>query len=125
MEKQNQILEAALQVKNRDGTAHRSSGGVIQIHPTATWPKLGDDGPGGREVEKLCEKYDEICGIARDGEGMTEKERLMTLKTGLKGSFKIQIAAFSNSFITGLTCVDTIVEQCKKDDTKFKLECEF
>ena len=36
MEKQSQILEDALQVKNRDGTAHRSSGGVIRIHPTAT-----------------------------------------------------------------------------------------
>ena len=88
MEKQSQILEAALQVKNRDGTAHRSSGGVIQIHPRASWPKLGDGGPGGRALEELYDKYEEICGIARDGEGMTEKERLMTLKTCLKGSRK-------------------------------------
>ena len=53
MEKQNQILEAALQVKNRDGTAHRNSASVIQIRPEITWPKLGDDGLGGREVEEF------------------------------------------------------------------------
>ena len=37
-------------------------------------------------MEEFYDKYEEICGIARNGEGMTEKERLVTLKTCLKGS---------------------------------------
>ena len=84
MEKQTQILEAALAAP-RSSAAPRGGTGVIQVRPEIHWPKLGDDGPGGREVEEFYEKYEEICGIARDGQGMTEKERLLTLKNCLKG----------------------------------------
>ena len=63
MEKQNQILEAALAAP-RGSAAPRGGTGVIQVRPEIHWPKLGDDGPGGREVEEFYEKYEEICGIA-------------------------------------------------------------
>ena len=43
-------------------------------------------GFGGREVEEFYDRYEEVCGIARDGEGMIEKEQLMSLRTCLKGS---------------------------------------
>ena len=64
MDKQTQILEAAL----KDRGSKRNTAGVIQINPKVTWPMLGDDGPGGREVEEFYDWYEEICGIARDGE---------------------------------------------------------
>ena len=79
MDKQTQLLEADL--KNRGS---KQGSAVIQVNPKVIWPMLGDDGPGGREVEDFYKRYEEVCGIARDGEGMTEKEKLMTLKTCLK-----------------------------------------
>ena len=53
MEKQNQILEAALTVKHREGAAGRGSSGVIQVRPEIHWPKLGDDGLGGSRSRRV------------------------------------------------------------------------
>ncbi len=61
---------------------------TIRVEPRVQWPKLGDDGPGGEEVIEFYEKLEEIYGLANDGKGMPDKERLVSLKTCLLGSRK-------------------------------------
>ena len=36
----------------------RPQGSTIRIEPRVTWPKLGDDGSGGREVEEFYKKLE-------------------------------------------------------------------
>ena len=66
----------------------RPQGSTIRVEPRATWPKLGDDGSGGREVEEFYEKLEEIYGLANSGKGMSTKEMLVALKSCLHGSRK-------------------------------------
>ena len=61
---------------------------TIKVEPRVTWPKLGDDGPGGKEVEEFYERFEEICNLANNGQGMADKEMLVTLKNCLSGSRK-------------------------------------
>ena len=59
---------------------------TIRVNPTVQWPKLSDDGPDCREVEAFFESFDDTCGLANDGAGMADKERLKVLLSCLKGS---------------------------------------
>ena len=83
-EKQNQLLELALD--KPIGGKSRSS--TIKVEPRVQWPKLGDDGPGGKEVEEFYEAFEDICGLANNGTGMPDKEMLVALKSCLSGSRK-------------------------------------
>jgi hypothetical protein len=64
----------------------RPQGSTIRVEPRVTWPKLGDDGIGGREVEEFYDKLEEIFGLANNGKGMSSKEMLVALKSCLVGS---------------------------------------
>ena len=66
----------------------RPQGSTIRVEPRVTWPKLGDDGTGGREVEEFYDKLEEIYGLANSGKGMAAKEMLVALKSCLHGSRK-------------------------------------
>ena len=68
---QTELLKAVL----NKPTAPRST---IRVEPKVYWPKLGDDGAGGREVEEFYDKF--------YGQGMRDKEMLVTLKTCLHGT---------------------------------------
>ena len=59
---------------------------TIRVNPTIQWPKLGDDGPERREVGEFFEAFEETVGLANDGAGMSDKERLKVLALCLKGS---------------------------------------
>ena len=59
---------------------------TIRINPSVTWPKLADEGPDSREVSEFFDKFDETCGLANDGRGMTASERLTVLASCLKGT---------------------------------------
>ena len=59
---------------------------TIRVEPKIHWPHLGDDGPGGREVEDFYDRFEEICGLANNGQGMSDKEMVITLKSCLHGS---------------------------------------
>ena len=72
MERQTQILEKL------SSRAEHTRTSTIRVEPRITWPKLGDDGPGGKEVEGFYEKFAEICGLANNGQGMADKEMLVT-----------------------------------------------
>ena len=74
LDKQTQLLERALDKP-------RVASSTIKVEPKVFWPKLGDDGPGGKEVEEFYEKFEEICSLANDGTGMSDKEMLVALKT--------------------------------------------
>lgn len=65
-----------------------SRGSTIRVEPRVTWPKLGDDGTGGREVEEFYDKLEEIHGLADSGRAMTPKKQLVALKACLHGSRK-------------------------------------
>ena len=71
-------------MEKAEGPRHHAS--TIRVEPKVIWPKLGDDGAGGREVEKFYESYKEICGLANNGKGMSDKEMLINIKTCLHGS---------------------------------------
>ena len=45
----------------------RPHGSTIRVEPRITWPKLGDDGSGGREVEEFYDKLEENYGLANSG----------------------------------------------------------
>ena len=73
-------------IEKEAGPRHNAS--TIRVEPRVTWPKLGDDGPGGQEVNEFYDKLEEICGLANNGKGMMDKEMLLTLKNCLHGSRK-------------------------------------
>jgi len=79
VDKQNILLERVL-------TQKKPPGSTIRVEPKVFWPKLGDDGPGGKEVEEFYDKFEDICGLANNGTGMSDKEMLIALKTCLTGS---------------------------------------
>ena len=56
---------------------------TIRINPTVKWPTLADDD---QDVEEFFEQFDELCGLANDGEGMSDKERLKVLLSCLRGT---------------------------------------
>ena len=57
--------------------------GVIRIEPKAHWPILNNDD---LEVEEFYEAFESICGLANDMRGLAPMERLLALKTSLRGS---------------------------------------
>ena len=59
---------------------------TIRVEPNVKWPHLGDDGPGGDEVERFFEKFEEVCSLANNGIGMPNKEIIIVLKNCLHGS---------------------------------------
>ena len=59
---------------------------VLQVKPEIKWPKLGDDGPGGKEIEIFYERFEEVASICNDGEGMSDREMLLVLKSNLSDS---------------------------------------
>ena len=59
---------------------------TIRVNPTIQWPKLTDEGPDSREVEDFFDKFEDTCGLANDGAGMSDMERLKVLASCLKGS---------------------------------------
>ena len=61
---------------------------TIRVEPRVVWPKLDDHGSGGREVEEFYTRFEEICNIANDGEGMADREMIIALKNSLHGSRK-------------------------------------
>lgn len=61
---------------------------TIRVEPKVYWPKLGDDGPGGNEVEDFYEKLEDICSLANNGQGMSDKEMLVAMKSCLSGSLR-------------------------------------
>ena len=65
--KQTELLERVLD-------RPKSQGSTIKVEPRVYWPKLGDDGPGGKEVEEFYESFEGICGLANNGTGMSDKE---------------------------------------------------
>ena len=82
IENQTQMFRELLE--KTSGAKKRSS--TIRVEPRITWPTLGDDGPGGREVKDFYDKFEEFCSLANDGEGMVDREMLIALKNCLKQS---------------------------------------
>ena len=60
---------------------HKSA--TIRIDPTVKWPVLTDDV---QDVQEFFESFEEFCGLASDGEGMSDKEMLKVLLTCLRGT---------------------------------------
>ena len=78
------VMQTMATIAEKQSTKKLSS--TIRVNPTIQWPKLSDDGPDCREVERFFESFDETCGLANDGAGMSDKERLKVLSGCLKGA---------------------------------------
>ena len=50
--------------------AAKRKSSVLQVKPEINWPELGDDGPGGKEIEVFYERFEEVGSICNDGDGM-------------------------------------------------------
>jgi len=79
MERQTELLSAVL-------NKPKTPSSTIRVEPKVYWPKFGDDGPGGNEVEDFYEKFEDICSLANNSQGMSDKEMLVALKSCLHGS---------------------------------------
>ena len=77
-----QALAKAAQHPQKPAPLHST----IKVNPTIKWPELGDGGSGGKEVEEFYEKLEEIFRLANDGAGMPWPERLISLRSCLRGS---------------------------------------
>ncbi len=82
IESQQKLVQAVLDKPKQETRS------TIRVEPKVYWPKLGDDGPGGKEVEEFYDKFEDICSLANNGSGMPDKEMLVALKSCLHGSRK-------------------------------------
>ena len=87
MERQTGLLEKAL---NRP-QENRRTNSTIKVEPKVQWPHLGDDGPGGKEVNEFYNTFENICGLANNAQGMADREMLVALKSCMAKS-KICVA---------------------------------
>ena len=55
--------EALLKIADKPVQAKKPSS-TIRIEPKIVWKHLGDDGPGGDEIEKFYESFEDNCGLA-------------------------------------------------------------
>eukprot|EP00435_Cladocopium_sp_Y103_P053296 s165_g17.t1 len=76
LEKQTQVMAEALTKKTKRST--------IQVSPKVSWPMLDDDCSDYRSVQEFYDTFEATIGLANDGEGMTDMEKLTTLKACLK-----------------------------------------
>ena len=77
-----QVMQTLVEKQGKD----KKLASTIRVNPTISWPKLGDDGPDCREVAEFFESFEETVGLANDGAGMSDKERLKVLALCLKRS---------------------------------------
>lgn len=70
----------------RNAPRHQST---IRVEIRVVWPKLGEDGGGGREVEELYEKFESIVIIANNGEEMPHEDMLIAFKSSLHSQLSI------------------------------------
>ena len=80
-EKQNELMEKML-----DRNSQPKLASTIKVEPRVTWPKLSDDAGGGREVEDFYNKFEGLCMLANNGNGMADREMLVALKQCISGS---------------------------------------
>ena len=76
LERQTQIMAEVLGKKSKRST--------IQVSPKVSWPMLDDDCSDYRSVQEFYDTFEATIGLANDGEGMTDMEKLTTLKACLK-----------------------------------------
>ena len=84
--KQVEVFKELIQAAQKTPTAAKKKSSVLQVKPEIKWPKLGDDGPGGKEIEIFYERFEEVASICNDGEGMSDREMLLVLKSNLSDS---------------------------------------
>ena len=87
IEKQTTVMAAALKegmVAARE--QHPKKQGVFKVQPTFKWPVLGDEGPDAKEIKEFYDKYEQVCGLCNDGQGMNAADHLTTLESCLRGA---------------------------------------
>ena len=76
IEKQTKVMAEALGKKQKRST--------IQVSPKVHWPTLDDECSDYRSVQEFYDSFEATIGLANDGDGMTDMEKLTTLKACLK-----------------------------------------
>lgn len=61
-------------------------GFAIKAEPWVKWPTLGDESVGGRDVKDFYDRFEEIVGLANNGQGMDKNKMMSALKGCLYGS---------------------------------------
>jgi len=65
LDAQNELMQAIVDNTNRP---QKAPGSTIRVEPKIVWPKFGDQDHGGQYVEEFYEKFEEVCGLANEGQ---------------------------------------------------------
>ena len=71
LEKQTRVMTEAL--------TRKSKRSMIQVTPKISWPMLDDECSDHRSVQEFYDTFEATIGLANDGDGMTDMEKLTTL----------------------------------------------
>ena len=82
MEKMVDVVTAQQDRRSR-GTG--GGGSTIRVDAKLEWPTLSDDDKG-KDVEYFCMKFEEIVCLPNNGAGMPGHEKLLALRSCLRGS---------------------------------------
>ena len=77
------MLEVQERLADRVTNAKPERRSAIQVRPNIQWPILTDDD---HDVEGFFDSFEETCGLANDGAGMTDAEMFKVLPQCLKGA---------------------------------------
>ena len=78
-----ELLQGRPGGRSQAGTAGGELRSVIQVKPQIQWPSLDD---ADADIDDFLERFEETVGLANDGMGMAERERLRVLGSCLKQS---------------------------------------
>eukprot|EP00435_Cladocopium_sp_Y103_P042487 s1035_g11.t1 len=119
LEKQTKAMTEALTRKSKRST--------IQVTPKISWPMLDDECSDYRSVQEFYDTFEATIGLANDGDGMTDIEKLTTLKACLKQHrLKTYELVYRRQLGTGLVQSDPgqVYEQIKSKHLLFSETAE-
>ena len=119
LEKQTKVMTEALTRKSKRST--------IQVTPKISWPMLDDECSDYRSVQEFYDTFEATIGLANDGDGMTDIEKLTTLKACLKQHrLKTYELVYRRHLATGLVQKDPgqVYDQIKSKHLLFSETAE-
>ena len=116
------------------GPASRAPRATIQIRPIVAWPQLVD---ADRKIKRFWAEFDDVVGLANDGQGIAVREQLKVLQNCVKQSYaelyrvEVEKAVVTGEYRTNpgkqlqrirestVEFEETILEQQQRADTEW------
>ena len=110
-----------------EALTRKSKRSTIQVTPKISWPMLDDECSDYRSVQEFYDTFEATIGLANDGDGMTDIEKLTTLKACLKQHrLKTYELVYRRHLATGLVQKDPgqVYDQIKSKHLLFSETAE-